>query len=72
MQGWLALAISETAQRREDPATDANKNTQGQQAAASFIASLKELMYTIDAHVAKPGKAAEETLAEKGYELMDI
>ena len=48
------------------------KNTQRKQAAASFFASLKELQGRIDAHVANPGKAAEETLAEKGYELMDI
>ena len=48
------------------------KNTQRKQAAASFFASLKELQDRIDAYVAKPGKAAEETLAEKGYELMDI
>ena len=42
------------------------------QAAASFSASLKELRHRIHAQVAKLGKAAEETVAEKGYELMDI
>ena len=45
---------------------------QRRQAAASFSASLKELRHRIHAQVAKLGKAAEETLAEKGYELMDI
>ena len=39
---------------------------QRMQAAASFSASLKELRDRIDAQVAKLGKAAEETLAEKG------